>query len=145
MPEDGWAALAAEGRALRRATDAARLASYVYQDETQPAVLIARQVAWAKLAAFPPNRNIDHTTQRALLREIELQALFRGAPEAGSVGGPAPCVVETVPLSQISEGRLLSKRQRKSDAASDASSPGPACATAASRWGPRARKRSSAS
>ena len=48
--------------------------------------------------------------------------LFRGASQAGNAGDPAPCVVETVPLSQISEGRLLSKRQRKSDAASDASS-----------------------
>jgi len=122
MPQDGWAALAAEGRALRRATDAARLASYVYQDEKQPSVLIARQVAWAKLAAFPPNRHVDHTTQRALLREIETQVLFQGAPEAGNADDLAPRVVETVPLSQISEGRLLSKRQRKSDAASDASS-----------------------
>ena len=69
-----------------------------------------------------PRRRNQIQRQRALLREIELQALFRGAPEAGSVGGPAPCVVETVPLSQISEGRLLSKRQRKGDAASDASS-----------------------
>ena len=122
MPDDGWASLAAEARALRRATDAARLASYVFQDEKHPPMLIARQVAWAKLAAFPPNRHVDHTTQRALLREIETQALFGGAVETGNAGDPTPRVVETVPLSQISEGRLLSKRQRKSDAASDASS-----------------------
>ena len=122
LQDDGWHALSAEARALRRATDAARLASYVYQDEQQPAMLIARQVAWAKLAAFPPNRPVDSTTQRALLREIETQALFRLATETGNTGDPAPRVVETVPLSQIGEDRLLSKRQRKSDAASDASS-----------------------
>lgn len=121
MPNDGWAALAAERRALRRATDAARLATYVYQDEKQPVVLIARQVAWAKLAAFPANRHVDTETNHALLREIETQVLFNVAKSENN-GDLVMRVVETVPLSQISEGRLLSKRQRKSDLGSDASS-----------------------
>lgn len=123
MPDEAWGALGAERRALRRATDAARLASYVYQDEKQPMVMLARQLQWAKEAAYPCNRQVDAETQRALLREIETQALFHGT-NAWVTGSALPTtqVVETVPLSQIGEGRLLSRRKRsKGDAASDAS------------------------
>ena len=122
MPDEAWGALGAERRALRRATDAARLASYVYQDEPQPVLALARQLAWAKEAAYPANRRVDETTQRALLRDIETQALFRGSA-ARAASDPLPAqVVETVPLSQIGEHRLLSKRRRgKGDEASDAS------------------------
>jgi hypothetical protein len=123
MPEEAWGALAAERRALRRAVDAARLASYVYQDDQQPMLVLARQLAWAKEAAFPSHRQVDETTQRVLLREIDTQALFHGA-DGWEQGRALPTqVVETVPLSQIGEDRLLSRRRRsKSDAASDASS-----------------------
>ena len=122
MPEEAWGALAAERRALRRAVDAARLASYVYQDEQQPMLMLTRQLAWAKEAAFPSNRHVDETTQRALLREIETQTLFHST-DGWEPGRTLPTqVVETVPLSQIGEDRLLTKRRRKSDAASDASS-----------------------
>lgn len=120
MPEDAWGALAAERRALKRATDAARIASYVYQDEP-PVALLMRQLAWVKVAAFPPNRTVDPATQRSLLREIETQTLFHDTDVAGLGDALPSVVVETVPLSQIGEDRLLSKRRRKCDAASDAS------------------------
>ena len=86
-------------------------------------LLLARQLQWAKEAAFPRNRQVDETTQRALLREIETQTLFEGT-DAWVPGKALPAeVVETVPLSQIGEDRLLSKRRRsnKGDEASDAS------------------------
>lgn len=121
MPEDAWGALAAERRALKRATDAARLASYVYQDEQHPVLMLTRQLEWAKQAAYPSNRTVDQTTQRSLLREIETQTLFHGTDVWASRGALPTPVVETVPLSQIGEDRLLSKRRRKGDAASDAS------------------------
>ncbi len=121
MPQDAWGALAAERRALRRATDAARLASYVYQDDP-PQVLLLRQLAWAKAAAYPPNRKLDQETQAALLVEIENQTLFQNADALPDNALPAN-VIETVPLSQIGEDRLLSKRRKvKDDPASDASS-----------------------
>ena len=121
MPQDAWGALAAERRALRRATDAARLASFVYQDDP-PTVLLLRQLAWAKTAAYPPNRKLDEETQAALLVEIENQTIFQKAGALPNDALPAN-VVETVPLSQIGEDRLLSKRRKiKGDAASDASS-----------------------
>lgn len=122
MPEEAWGALGAERRALRRATDAARLASYVYQDEAQPMLALARQLAWAKEAAYPANRKVDESTQRALLREIETQSLFHGGAGREAASPLHMQVVETVPLSQIGEERLLSKRRRgKCDASSDAS------------------------
>lgn len=121
MPDDAWEALAAERRALRRATDAARLASYVYQDEP-PLELLARQIGWAKIAAFPPNRLVDETTQWAILRELETQTLFESASVGGRGESMTTNVNETVPLSQIGEGRLLSKRMAKCDAMSDTSS-----------------------
>ena len=84
---------------------------------------LARQLAWAKEAAYPANRQVDETTQRSLLRAIETQTLFQSADGVGP-DGPMPAqVVETVPLSQIGEDRLLSRRKHnsKGDAASDAS------------------------
>lgn len=121
MPEDAWGALAAERRALQRAADAARLASYVHQHEKQPVLMLTRQLQWAKEAAYPANRTVDQTTQSSLLREIETQTLFHGT-DSWEVGKPMSThVVETVPLSQIGEDRLLSKRRRKNDGASDAS------------------------
>lgn len=120
MPEEAWGALAAERRALRRATDAARLASYVYQDEA-PSALLMRQLAWAKHAAYPPHKLVGEATQRALLRAIETQALFQRVGGVGPDDATPAHVVETVPLSQIAEDRLLSKRRRgnKGDAASE--------------------------
>ena len=66
---------------------------------------------------------MDESTQRSLLREIETQSLFHGSA-AREAGSPLHMqVIETVPLSQIGEGRLLSKRRRgKCDASSNASS-----------------------
>lgn len=121
MADDGWEALGAERRAMWRAADAARLASYVYQDDP-PTELLGRQIAWAKLAAFPPNRCLDESMQSAILREIETQVLFNDASLGHERNGIQTHVVETVPLSQIGEGRLLSQRRRKCGEASDASS-----------------------
>lgn len=123
MPEEAWGALKAERRALRRAADAARMASYVYQDEA-PGALLMRQLAWAKHAAYPAHWQVGEMTQRALLRAIETQTLFQSVGSTGTNGAMPERVVETVPLSQIAEDRLLSKRRRsnnKGDAASDAS------------------------
>jgi hypothetical protein len=118
MADDAWQALNAERRALRRATDAARLAVYVWQDA--PAhELIARQIGWARIAAFPHNTLVNEFTQSNILRAVETQDLFTSVCKDSGFASP---VVETVPLSQISEGRLLTKKKgRKGDVGSDAS------------------------
>ena len=120
MAEDAWAALDAERRALRRAADAARLALYVHQDAA-PDEQLLRQVAWARIAAFPANTLVNALTQADILRAIETQSLFTAVGKGSDV---QPQVVETVPLSQIGEGRLLTakKARRKGDAGSEASS-----------------------
>ena len=119
MADDAWSALNAERRALRRATDGARLAAYVWQD-TSADEMIVRQIEWARIAAFPRNTLVNECTQPNLLRSIETQDLFTSV---GKESGSTRVVVETVPLSQISEGRLLtSKKGRKGGAGSDASS-----------------------
>jgi len=118
MADDAWQALNAERRALRRATDAARLAVYVWQDA--PAhELIARQIGWARIAAFPCNTLVNEFTQPNILRAVETQDLFTSVSKDSGFASP---VVETVPLSQISEGRLLTKKKgRRGDTNSDAS------------------------
>ncbi len=120
MAEDGSCALNAERRALRRAADAARLALYVWQDAPDHERL-PRQLAWARIAAFPAHTLVNEFTQPNLLRAIETQSLFSSV---GKDSGMPPPVVETVPLSQIGEGKLLTtkKARRKADAGSDASS-----------------------
>ena len=59
--------------------------------------------------------------QSNILRAIETQSLFTAE---GRDSGMPPPVIETVPLSQIGEGRLLTtkKTRPKGDTASDASS-----------------------
>ena len=119
MGEDGWAALDAERRALRRATDAARLALHVWQDAPVDE-RIHHQLAWARTAAFPAHTLVNAYTQPNILRAIETQTLFTTSRNA--ICKPTH-VVETVPLSQISEGKLLTRKVRtKCDSASDASS-----------------------
>jgi len=120
MAEDGWCALDAERRALRRATDAARLALYVWQDVPAHERL-QRQITWARIAAFPAHTLVNEFTQSNIMRAIETQSLFTTVDRDS---GMPPPVVETVPLSQIGEGRLLTakKARRKGDAASEASS-----------------------
>ena len=119
MAQDGWWALDAERRALRRATDAARLALYVWQD-APASERLGRQIAWARTAAFPPNTLVNAFTQPNILRQIETQSLFTAV---GTESGLPTHVVETVPLSQIGEDRLLTKKaRRKGDSASEASS-----------------------
>ncbi len=121
MAEDGWQALEAERRALRRATDGARLALYVWQDSPEHERL-QRQIVWARIAAFPAHTLVNHFTQPSILRAIETQTLFTSVAKDNN--GMPPPVVETVPLSQIGEARLLTtKRARpKGDGASEASS-----------------------
>lgn len=120
MAEDAWQALDAERRALQRATDGARLALYVWQDAPEHERL-PRQLAWARIAAFPAHTLVNEFTQPSVLRAIETQSLFTAV---GKDSGMPPPVVETVPLSQIGEGKLLStkKARPKGDTASDASS-----------------------
>jgi len=119
MAEDGWCALDAERRALRRATDAARLALYVWQDAPAPERL-QRQINWARIAAFPAHTLVSAFTQPNILRAIETQTLFTSVDKDS---GMPPPVVETVPLSQIGERKLLTRKARpKGDVASEASS-----------------------
>lgn len=118
MAEDAWQALNAERRALRRATEGARLAAYVWQD--RPAEeLILRQIEWARIAAFPRNTLVNEFTQGNLLGAIATQDLFTSVKKTSVF---TSAVVETVPLSQISEGRLLTRKARRKDAGSDGSS-----------------------
>ena len=120
MAEDAWQALDAERRALQRATDGARLAMYVWQDVAEQERL-QRQINWARIAAFPAHTLVNAFTQSNILRAIETQSLFTSV---GKDSGMPPPVIETVPLSQIGEGKLLTakKGRPKGDTASDASS-----------------------
>ena len=120
MAQDAWQALDAERRALQRATDGARLALYVWQDAPEHERL-PRQLAWARVAAFPAHTLVNEFMQSNILRAIETQSLFTAE---GRDSGMPPPVIETVPLSQIGEGRLLTtkKTRPKGDTASDASS-----------------------
>ena len=118
---DAWAALEAERRALRRAAEAARLALYVYQD-APPNERLLRQVAWARIAAYPAHTLVNAFTQSNILRAIETQSLFTSV---GKDSGMDAHVVETVPLSQIGEGKLLTRKKRagpRGDGESEASS-----------------------
>lgn len=120
MAEDAWQALDAERRALQRATDGARLALYVWQDAPEHERLL-RQLAWARIAAFPAHTLVNAVTQPSILRAIETQSLFAAV---GTDSGLPPPIVETVPLSQIGEAKLLTakKTRPRGDTASDASS-----------------------
>lgn len=120
MSEDAWRALAAERRALQRASAAARRAAYVAQD-LPPHELIARQIEWARIAAFPANRLVNEFSQSSILSDIEIQTLFRSAPAAARGDNDALTVSETVPLSQIPLGRLLAKTKRKGAGDGDSS------------------------
>lgn len=118
---DAWSALEAERRALRRASEAARIALCVYQDAPS-SERILRQVGWARIAAFPANTLVNALSQASLLHGIETQSLFT---LVGSDSGMETHVVETVPLSQIGEGKLLTRKKRtapRGDGESEASS-----------------------
>lgn len=120
MSDDAWLALAAERRALQRASAGARRAAHVAQD--LPAhELLARQLEWARIAAFPPNTLVNEFSQPSILSDIEIQTLFRSARAAAQAGAGAPIVSETVPLSQIPLGRLLAKEKRKGAGDGDSS------------------------
>lgn len=122
MSDDAWLALAAERRALERAAAAARRAAYVWQD-APPQALLARQLEWARLAAFPANALVNEFSHAALLSDIETQSLFRATtPSAPTGHARAPPVSETVPLSQIPLGRLLAPKRRRGDGDSSAGS-----------------------
>ena len=64
---------------------------------------------------------MNAVTQPTILRAIETQSLFAAV---GTDSGLPPPVVETVPLSQIGEAKLLTakKVRPRGDTASDASS-----------------------
>ena len=125
MSDDAWLALAAERRALERAAAAARRAACATQDKP-PHERLARQLVWARLAAFPCNALVNEFAQASLLAEVESQVLFRwlAAPAATvpTGHGREPPVRETVPLSQIPLGRLLAPKNRRGDGDSSAGS-----------------------
>ena len=78
-----------------------------------------RQIEWARIAAFPRNTLVNEFTQGNLLGAIATQDLFTSVKKTSVF---TSAVVETVPLSQISEGRLLTRKARRKDAGSDGSS-----------------------
>jgi hypothetical protein len=122
MSEDAWRALASERRALQRASAGARRAGYVAQDRL-PHEVIARQIEWARLAAFPADTLVNEFSQSTILSEVETLALFRSAAPTVPTGQcRALTVSETVPLSQIPLGRLLAPKGGRGDADSSAGS-----------------------
>ncbi len=122
MSEDAWRALAAERRALQRAAAAARRAAYACSD-IPPPDLLARQLQWARRAAFPADTLVNEFSQTSLLLEIEEQTLFRTATPSAPVGHlhVTPPVSETVPLSQIPLGRLIAKSRGRGNADAESS------------------------
>ena len=121
MSDDAWLALAAERRALQRAAAGARRAAYVWQDQP-PQILLARQLEWARIAAFPGNTLVNEFSQASLLSDIEIQSLFQTTTPSVPTGhARAPAVSETVPLSQIPLGRLIGKARGKGDLDVDSS------------------------
>ena len=121
MSDDAWLALAAERRALQRAAAGARRAAYVWQDQP-PQILLARQLEWARIAAFPGSTLVNEFSQASLLSDIEIQSLFRAATPVAPTGSTlASPVSETVPLSQIPLGRLIGKGRGRGDADVDSS------------------------
>ena len=121
MASDAWIALAAERRALERAARAAQRAAYVWQ-EKPPADLLARQLEWARLAAYPANTLVNEFSQATILQNIDSQSLFRTTQPVMQGTMRAPQVSETVPLSQIPLGRLPGQGRKKDPEASDAGS-----------------------
>lgn len=121
MSDDAWLALAAERRALQRASAAARRAAHVWQDKP-PSELLAWQLEWARLAAFPGNALVNEFSQTSLLSDVETRSLFRVAPPLLPAGhARAASVSETVPLSQIPLGRLIAKARRRGEGDADSS------------------------
>lgn len=121
MSDDAWLALAAERRALQRASAGARRAAYVWQDQP-PQNLLARQLEWARIAAFPGNTMVNEFSQASLLSDIEIQSLFRATtPSAPTGHARVPPVSETVPLCLIPLGRLIGKARGKGDPDADSS------------------------
>jgi len=124
MASDAWLTLAAERRALERAARAAQRAAYVWQ-EKPPADLLARQLEWARLAAFPAYTLVNEFSQSTILQSIDTQSFFRNTTQPVLQGTMcAPHVSETVPLSQIPLGRLPGQGRKKDPdaSASDAGS-----------------------
>ena len=122
MSEDAWRALAAERRALQRASAGARRAAFVAQS-LPPHAVLARQLEWARLAAFPADTLVNEFSQSTILSDVETLTLFRLATPTVPTGQCRVLTVsETVPLSQIPLGRLLASKGRHGDADSSAGS-----------------------
>ena len=109
MAEDAGKRSTRSGARLQRATDGARLALYVWQDVGDQERL-QRQINWARIAAFPAHTLVNAFTQPNILRAIETQSLFTSVDKDS---GMPPPVIETVPLSQIGEGKLLTAKKAR--------------------------------
>jgi len=108
LPEEHWAALGAERRALRRARLAVCEAVDHHADLAPPAALQA-QLAWARAAAFPSGELVNEFTQTRLCERIRQRALFaRAAPPRV----PAPRVPQpgVLPLAEIPAAALAPAR-----------------------------------
>jgi hypothetical protein len=132
MSDDAWLALAAERRAMRRAIAGARRAACAAQGKP-PHEVFALQLEWARMAAFPARALVSEFTQASLLAQIDAGSLFE-APPSLHAGRPfAQSVSETVPLSQIPLGRLITKERARKGGGGDAhSSAGSSWATLSS-------------
>jgi len=137
MPDEHWAALAAERRAMQRASLAVRQAIEVaLARDLEPLRAMALQLAWARAAAYPSGETVDEFTQSRLCERIRDRRLFGPLLDAAAVAAPSPLdpvVPGVLPLSEIPEAALMTPRDagrlpREADAASDT----PSCAS--SSW-----------
>jgi len=136
LPEEHWEALSAERRALRRASLAVRTA---IEDATEggcdPSVSMSRQIAWARLAAFPSGELVNEFTQTRLCERIRRRELF------GVVGPPSPSASSrralqpgVLPLSEIPATTLMPLRGRASAGEKGEGDSSDARSTASSSW-----------
>lgn len=115
LPEEHWAALSAERRALRRANLAVCEAVDHHADrDLPPTVALQEQLAWARAAAFPSGELVTEFTQARLCERIRRRSLF------GQTAGGAPTAQQqqqhrvpqpgVLPLAEIPAAALAPAR-----------------------------------
>ena len=130
LPEEHWAALGAERRALQRASLAAREAIDALHEREGgaspcPTLAMRTQLEWARMAAFPSGEVVSEFTQARLCQRIRSRQLPGAGLSASSVGRPPPVTTTTMttttharaptpgvlPLSEIPAAALVSHRR----------------------------------
>jgi hypothetical protein len=124
MPQEHWAAVETERRAMRRAAVGAMRATEYAQERGMNAPDVLRlQLDWAQRAAYPANERVDEYTQTALILKIARGAAYLAPNADGAVAPSAPMVTadQSVPLCEIPESRLIRPRAGMTPGASGAS------------------------